>query len=210
MNSVRGVILAVLFAAGMLAAAASRVDAAGDDQERAVKVKAAFVLNFVKYTHWPEDAFAAEDAAIVITVLGEGAVGLALESTVRGQVVGGRRIEVRRGVYPTLAPDSDAQAGEEHQRRLASLWTQVRQSHVLVVLDSRDRTIDESLSQGVNGAQLTVSDVPGFARRGGMLGLVQHEGRIVFEVNPDAVQSSRLKVSSKILALGRKVSAKEE
>ena len=50
---------------------------------------------------------------------------------------------------------------------------------------------------------LTVGDAPGFARDGGMLGLVQQGSRIVFDANPTAIRVSGLQVSSKVLKLAR-------
>ncbi len=50
---------------------------------------------------------------------------------------------------------------------------------------------------------LTVSDVPGFAQSGGMLGLVRRSGSIVFEANPVAIRNSRLMLSAKVLKLAR-------
>ena len=52
---------------------------------------------------------------------------------------------------------------------------------------------------------LTVSDIPGFAERGGMIGLVNEEGRIRFEVNLAAVNDAGLTVSSELLKVAVKV-----
>jgi hypothetical protein len=59
--------------------------------------------------------------------------------------------------------------------------------------------LDEFVGQPV----LTVGDAPGFARDGGMLGLVQQGSRIVFDANPTAIRVSGLQVSSKVLKLAR-------
>jgi len=45
--------------------------------------------------------------------------------------------------------------------------------------------------------------VDGFARDGGTINLVNEEQRVVIEVNMEAAQRSRLKISSKLLALAK-------
>jgi hypothetical protein len=50
---------------------------------------------------------------------------------------------------------------------------------------------------------LTVGEAKGFAEHGGMINLTQEENRLRFEINLDAAQQSRLKISSKLLALAK-------
>jgi hypothetical protein len=50
---------------------------------------------------------------------------------------------------------------------------------------------------------LTVSDVPGFAAGGGMLGLVRSGRTLAIEANPDAIRASGISVSAKVLKLAR-------
>jgi hypothetical protein len=50
---------------------------------------------------------------------------------------------------------------------------------------------------------LVVGDSPGFARAGGMIGLIADNGSVLFEINPRAAEESHLKISSKLLALAR-------
>ena len=48
---------------------------------------------------------------------------------------------------------------------------------------------------------LTVSDLPGFDRAGGMIELVVRERRLRFEINLDAVRGARLRLDPKLLRL---------
>jgi hypothetical protein len=52
---------------------------------------------------------------------------------------------------------------------------------------------------------LTVSDIPHFAERGGMIGLVNQEDRIRFEVNVAPIEDSGLTVSSELLKVALRV-----
>ena len=45
-------------------------------------------------------------------------------------------------------------------------------------------------------------DVPDFAARGGMIGLIKQDERIRFEINLSAVRHAQLRLSSKLLRLG--------
>jgi hypothetical protein len=58
-------------------------------------LKAAFLYNFVKFTDWPADA-APSDAAIRLCVLGDEAVGTALEQTVKNHQVDGHPLTMAR------------------------------------------------------------------------------------------------------------------
>ena len=50
---------------------------------------------------------------------------------------------------------------------------------------------------------LTVGEIDRFAQQGGILRLQLEENMIRFEVNVDAAERARIKVSSKILKIGR-------
>jgi len=48
---------------------------------------------------------------------------------------------------------------------------------------------------------LTVSDARNFARKGGMIGFVQQEGRIRFQINKRMARQANLAISSELLKL---------
>ena len=52
---------------------------------------------------------------------------------------------------------------------------------------------------------LTVSDIDGFARHGGVIGLRTAANKMTFEVNLDAADRAEIKLSSKLLRLGELV-----
>src|ERR1700722_13419516 len=57
------------------------------------EVKAAFLFNFLKFVEWPPSP---GGTPWVICVLGHDPFGDVLDETVRGKIVNGRRVEVRR------------------------------------------------------------------------------------------------------------------
>jgi hypothetical protein len=54
---------------------------------------------------------------------------------------------------------------------------------------------------------LTVSDIPGFAAEGGIVGFVLEDRRVRFEINEQAAQRASLRISSRLLNLARIVGA---
>ena len=147
------------------------------------EVKAAFLLNFARFVEWPPEK---GPGPFVVAVLGEDPFGPALDRTFEGNGVAGRSSEVRR--LPRLEDAGRTQIlfiGKSEERRLPAILAALRGTHVL-----------------------TVSDIPGFAERGGMIGLRLEEGRVRFDINPEPATESGLKLSSQLLKLARIVSTK--
>jgi YfiR/HmsC-like len=145
-------------------------------------VKAALLYNFGKFVVWPSASLSG-DGTFVIGVLGDDPMVDALQRTVRDKSLGERRVVLRR-----VAAARDARvcqilfvgAGERH--RLAE------------ILDA------------LEGARvLTVSDMSGFADRGGMINLLLEGGRYRFEINLQAAERAGLQMSSQLLKLARRV-----
>ena len=157
------------------------------------QVEAAFLVNFLRYTDWPPERADAPGDPLVITVLGDVEMATALARlTEVVPPVRGRRIEVQRLEYPEGA-DATVRA---------SLSDRLRRSHLVFVHDTRE-PVAAILGDLSGQPVLTVSDQPGFAAEGGMLGLRRLGGRIVFEANPGAIRNARLVVSAKVLKLAR-------
>ncbi len=142
-------------------------------------LKAAFLLHFAQFVEWPADALPS-DAPIAVCVIGDDAVASAFETTARDRVVAAHALALRR-----------LRAGDS-----------TRSCQVLFVSGSEPRlaeTID-----AIKGAPVfTVSDKTRFANEGGMVELFLESGHMRFAVNVDAVQRSRVRVSSRVLGLAK-------
>jgi hypothetical protein len=161
------------------------------DVDKAAKVKAGYLLNFVRYTQWPESAFEKPDSPIVITLVGSCDLENVLPDVcAKSEPVDGRRVEVQRA---SVEPGGDN----------AALFSSLDRSHLVYVCDMTPEAIRPVLDRVSGSRVLTVGDVPGFATSGGMLGFVLREGRIAFEANPEAIQKSPVTVSAKVLKLAR-------
>jgi hypothetical protein len=178
---------AVAFAPSLAAPARAQEAASATEAQ----LEAAFLVNFVRYTDWPEERALAPGAPYVITVVGDAAVArnlLRLAAVVAP--VRGRRIEVQQLEFPEGA-DATVRA---------SISDRLRRSHLVFVHETRE-PLEAILGELSGQPVLTVSDREGFARAGGMLGLERRGGRIVFEANPAAIRNARLVVSAKVLKL---------
>ena len=150
------------------------------------QVKAAFIYNFTQFTDWPPGAFSATNAPIVIGIVGEDPFGDTMDEVVRGEVVRGRPLVVKR-----LRPDED-----------------LRSCHVVFISRAEKDRLPALLSQLKGSPILTVSDAGGFAEQGGMVNLLLVQKTIKLEINPAAAADAGLQISAKLLKLARIVKSK--
>lgn len=178
----RGLMLTALASAAMPLAGAT-VRAQGGPAE--YQVKAVFLFNFVQFVEWPADALGEKGAPLVIGVLGDDPFGQNLVETIRGERFAGRELKVRRF------------------RRVE----EVTGCQLLFVSQSERDRLDLILATLRGRPMLLVSDIDGFAARGGMIGMTMEQGRVRLQVNPRAARSAHLVLSSKLLRVAELVDA---
>ncbi len=161
---------------------APAVRAEQDVKTKTLKVKAAYVFNFAKFTTWPDRAFDHKKAPLVIGVLDDEPFTRILDATVRGMSVSKRAVKIRR---LSLKKRDD--------------WAKFSQCHVLYVGQSARQRLGDILGAVAETPVLVVSDIRNFATRGGMIGLMYEAGRVGFEVNRKALEQTGLRASSKLL-----------
>jgi hypothetical protein len=157
----------------------------GADTGRSLEypVKAAFLVNFAKFAEWPADSLQGRASAVSICVLGDDPFGEVLEKTAAGRLVGGRPIVIER--YRSVA--------------------EVQACHVLFIATSEWERLTQILESVAVQPVLTVAERDGFARQGGVIGLVVEDNLARFEVNLQAAQGKGLRLSSKLLGVARLV-----
>lgn len=158
------------------------------DEVKALKVKAAYLYNFAKFVTWPETAFATDTSPLVIGVFGDNRISAIVEQTVRGKTVGKRSVHVRRVSVSDL-------------RGVVAL----RSCHIVYVGASRPGRLEAVLRSLDRAPVLVVGESRRSTRAGAMIGLVIKDGRIAFEINRVASERCRLKISAKLLKLGKTV-----
>jgi hypothetical protein len=142
-------------------------------------VKAAFVLNFARYTQWPDDCFDSPTEPFKLCVLGNKTIELAFQ-TLNGKKIGSRTLHVR---FLTKAKDAN-------------------QCHILFLSEDIDRTtLLDTLAAVKDKPVLTIGETKTFINSGGVINLFNRKGRLYFEINKTAARQQQLKLSSRLLKL---------
>ena len=144
-------------------------------------VKAAFLLNFVKFVDWPPAAFADANSPIAICILGRDPFGLILDQLVEDETVNGRKVAVRRMSDPPAAKTCQ-----------------------LVFVEGTGKEAARAVS-AVGRGVLTVGEGERFVRDGGIIGFVIENRRVRFDINRRAAETAGLTLSSKLLNVARAV-----
>jgi len=165
-----------LLLVGLLAVAPSSHGAPPTEYQ----VKALFLFNFAQFVEWPASVFPDANTPVTIGVLGDDPFGPALESVLQGETVKSRPLVVKRS------------------RKLEEL----QDCHVLFICKSENDRLDKILSALDRSSVLTVSEVDGFAKRGGVINFVLQGGKVRFEINAQAAKRKELKLGAKLLQLG--------
>ena len=89
-------------------------------------------------------------------------------------------------------------------KRLADL-SAAADCQVLFIGASEKSRLSEIIAELKDRPVLTVSEVDGFAERGGMVNLVSGQNRVGMEINREAAGRARLSISSQLLKLAKVV-----
>jgi uncharacterized protein DUF4154 len=148
------------------------------------QVKAAYLYNFGKFISWPPKPDSSTPAkSFNLCVLGKDPFGPLLDSTVADESIEGKTVVVSRiARAQDAAPCAIVFVSHSEAERLKTVLDALRSSNAL-----------------------TVSDIPGFADQGGMIGFVISENRVRFEVNLVAAQHAGLALSSELLKVALSV-----
>jgi len=141
------------------------------------EVKATYLYNFARFVEWPATAATVKSDAFTICVLGQDPFGAILDAVVAGETIDGKVV---------LA------------KRVLKLQDAVS-CRVLYVSSSEESRLKEVLAALDKVCVLTVSDIPQFSQRGGMIQFVQESNRIRFEVNLASAEDAGLSLSSELL-----------
>ena len=145
--------------------------------------KARFLANAPSFVEWPASAFQNSVGSLLICVHGDFPFGTTLAELTRGSLVHGRRLEIK--------------------------WTHAEQDllacQVVFVTRSAAKRYARVLQLAKQTGSLTVGEEPEFLKAGGMVSLIPSDRGVTFDINLDAVQEGRLKISSQLLSLARHV-----
>jgi YfiR/HmsC-like len=146
-------------------------------------VKAAFLFHFVQLVEWPADSLGDETNPVTLCIPGEDPFDGDLEGTLAGKSVGTRPLRVRH-----------LKAAEDFQG-----------CQVIFVSRHDAARFGQVLAELKEGPILTVGESDGFVQQGGMIGFCLVENKVRFEINVQAAERAKLKISSRLLLLAKTV-----
>lgn len=152
------------------------------------RLKAVFLFNFAQFVEWPAEAFTDTKSPLVIGILGTDPFGSYLDETVKGEVVQGRTLEIKR-----------FRAIDE-----------VDNCHILFVSTSESSNLEAIFNRLSGKPILTAGDGSDFASRGGMVRFLTESKKIRLRINLDPVRASKLTISSKLLRVAEIVGSQKE
>jgi hypothetical protein len=151
------------------------------------KVKAAYIYNFTKFVRWNQQDGNINPSPLTIAVFGADPIGNLLEEFSKNMPEGQSIIVKKNKKDLSSAVNCNLLfISQQEQQRLSSIFKQLEGSNVL-----------------------TVSDIPGFVRRGGMIGFFVKDDKVKIEINLNAVNKAGLKISAKLLEVARIVSEED-
>ena len=137
------------------------------------RVKAALLLNFLKFADWPD---AGSRDPFIVGVLLPDPFSPEFDQAARAMNVSGRRVEVRRF------------------RKLMD----VRLCHILFV----PRDAEYAAADLPRAGRLTVGETPTFLSSGGIISFYLQDNQVRFEIDPDAAKLAGIHINAHVLQLG--------
>lgn len=147
------------------------------------KVKAGYLFNFAKYIEWPAGAFPSADSPLVVAVVDGQGAGPVLAGVLEGKSVGGHPLKVT-----TLAAGTPPVG-----------------VHILMLTRASQRTPEEARRLLGEAPTLLVGETEDFAERGGVIGFVQEEDRVRFNLCLAHAAEVGLKISAKLSSIAKSV-----
>lgn len=145
------------------------------------EVKAAFLYNFSKFVKWP--AAPGNRTEFTICVLGRDPFGSLLDMILAGETVEGRRVVAQRMTT----------AGEAVN------------CQIVFISLSEEKRLKETLATLARSTTLTVSEIPQFAQRGGMIEFILSGNKVRFDINLTPAERTGLMLGSDLLRVAASV-----
>ena len=169
--------------ASLVFAGGGREVAAQGNTSGEYQVKAAFLFHFAQFVDWPPEAFKAIDSPITYCTVGEDPFQGALDASLDGKKIGARAFRV------------------QHFKQMQ----QIQECQVLFLGSAEKKSIAAELANLKGAPVLTVGESENFAHGGGIIGFLLEDNKVRFEINVEAAERAKLKISARLLALAKTV-----
>lgn len=151
------------------------------------EIKAAFLFNFLRYTRWPDNV-------------------LAKEKTFRLCVLG-------KNPFKTILQDlSKHETTHQLPMELMQLKSaeKISSCHAVFICQSERHHWRRIVENSAKRAVLTVSDISGFAPKGGMIGFYLQQNKVRFKINLEAMRAVELSADANLLRIATVVKSDDE
>ncbi len=136
-----------------------------------------YLINFSRFVGWPASPASSQTNTFSICVLGKDPFGPVLDAALAGESIAGKSVAVQR----------------------VGQLQEAMGCRVLFISSSEESRLKDILAALNKTSVLTVSDIPRFTQRGGMIQFVLQEDRVRFEVNLASTAEAGLTLSSELL-----------
>jgi hypothetical protein len=145
------------------------------------EVKAAYIFYFAKFVSWPDNAFPARNAPLIIGVVGDDEFGALLQRIVKDKTIQEHSISVR-----ILKKSEDPKS-----------------CHIVYVASSELKRLNQLTESTQERPVLTVTEAEPGSQGRGIMNLFLEAGKVEFEVDLNGADRARLQISSKLLRLAK-------
>ena len=190
----------VLLAAALFVASTVPQAWAESMKSREYQIKAAFLYNFIKFVDWPEEKVADGNTPITIGIIGEDPFGNAFEPIKDKKVKGAKIIIKRFKGFEEPKKNNEKYKSELHRNIKA-----IRKCRLLFICSSEKKNLGKIMNSVKKHNVLTVGEMKGFLESGGIINFLMEEKKLRFEINVATARQAKLKISSKLLRLAKRI-----
>lgn len=145
------------------------------------QLKAAFLYNFGKFVEWPAGSLDASDR-FGLCLIGDSRIRTRLDS-IHGRTIHDKKIDII----------------------VVEKIKKIEQCHLLFISASEKKNIKKILLRSQQTNTLTVSDIPDFAKAGGMIQMFTVDRKVRFNIHLGAAKQAGLIISSRLLNLAKNI-----
>ncbi len=154
------------------------------DGLREYQVKAAFLYHFATFVDWPSSTYKDTNGHLRICIMGKDPFGGNLDAALNAKKIEDHPLEIYRN------PSAKT----------------LKHCHLLYLTASKSSRLRTYRQQYGSANILTVGENDAFIQHGGMIKFFLDDQKVRFAINPDAINKTKLKVSSKLLRLAKIIS----
>jgi hypothetical protein len=147
------------------------------------EVKAAFLFHFAQFVEWPVDVFREANSPLSYCTIGEDPFHGSLDETIKGKSVSSHPLRVQH----------------------LSLREPVGDCQILFIGAAEKKRLGDVLTSANGHPVLCVGETEHFTQDGGMIGFFVENNKVRFDINLQAAERAKLKISSRLLLLAKNV-----